>query len=723
MNPLLVRFLFVLTVAGVIWGGGGSVALAADAVITPGDTVGEQRLAVILVDLLQDGDETDPAAYAAAIFTEDNSLNEFYQEASYGQTWFTGNVFGWYDLEIACDATDAAIFAAADADIDFTAYDRYLIIYRRDPSCVGAFGSSSFGKINISTPDGIISASLSRVRYDDVYAPDYSGLTPGSTPVHELGHAFGIEAHANGYDCGSDAVSATTTGCRQLSEGDLFDLMGNRRYAVHPNACFKEKLGWFADGQVVTTESNGDYTLSPLEITDAEVKALRLPLVAPIPIPTVNGSALWMTDYYLEYRTPLVGVAKPSQLTLFGATSTQVLLRGVLRHTSGNGTCLTTYLIDTTPESALDWPWESGTVLASDATDPMLMEGDQFSDPFNFLTVETLALAAEAATVRLTFSGSKYWSGVGEDSSWSTLADNWWNDAAATRASTVLPQATNPVVVLGETAPVVDLDTWTPPASLDVGEAGIIFTSEAGATLELDVVGNAEFIGDEAEVSSAISGTKTRRYREDATPTRDLRGWIVVADGAVVDVTGATHDETTSFQEINGGRFVGHEETVEDPPADDREDDNNNSGGGGGGGGGKPRRPALTPVLVPPANLSIFTRDLSLGAAGADVRQLQIFLNNHGFLVVARGPGAPGAETDFFSASTRAALGRFQVAQGLVASSESVNFGVLDALTRQRLNSLVAATPVTDPQVLIQELRRQLLTLLQQLALLLSQRP
>jgi peptidoglycan hydrolase-like protein with peptidoglycan-binding domain len=191
----------------------------------------------------------------------------------------------------------------------------------------------------------------------------------------------------------------------------------------------------------------------------------------------------------------------------------------------------------------------------------------------------------------------------------------------------------------------------------------------------------------------------------------------------VVDVTGATHDETTSFQEINGGRFVGHEETVEDPPADDREDDNNNSGGGGGGGGGKPRRPALTPVLVPPANLSIFTRDLSLGAAGADVRQLQIFLNNHGFLVVARGPGAPGAETDFFSASTRAALGRFQVAQGLVASSESVNFGVLDALTRQRLNSLVAATPVTDPQVLIQELRRQLLTLLQQLALLLSQRP
>ena len=46
-----------------------------------------------------------------------------------------------------------------------------------------------------------------------------------------------------------------------------------------------------------------------------------------------------------------------------------------------------------------------------------------------------------------------------------------------------------------------------------------------------------------------------------------------------------------------------------------------------------------------------FTRDLQLGDAGEDVRRLQVFLNNHGFMVAEAGVGSPGRETQTFWSS------------------------------------------------------------------------
>jgi YVTN family beta-propeller protein len=59
-------------------------------------------------------------------------------------------------------------------------------------------------------------------------------------------------------------------------------------------------------------------------------------------------------------------------------------------------------------------------------------------------------------------------------------------------------------------------------------------------------------------------------------------------------------------------------------------------------------------------------RDLSEGSSqGSDVRALQVFLNASGFALAASGPGAPGAETEFFGPRTRAALARWQAANGV----------------------------------------------------------
>ncbi|MDO8183706.1 MAG: peptidoglycan-binding protein, partial [bacterium] len=69
--------------------------------------------------------------------------------------------------------------------------------------------------------------------------------------------------------------------------------------------------------------------------------------------------------------------------------------------------------------------------------------------------------------------------------------------------------------------------------------------------------------------------------------------------------------------------------------------------------------PASAPVSTS------FTRDLKMGSVGADVMDLQKFLNFKGFTVSTSGAGAPGQETTYFGSRTRAALAAFQAANGI----------------------------------------------------------
>lgn len=68
---------------------------------------------------------------------------------------------------------------------------------------------------------------------------------------------------------------------------------------------------------------------------------------------------------------------------------------------------------------------------------------------------------------------------------------------------------------------------------------------------------------------------------------------------------------------------------------------------------------------------------LKLGTSGDEVRNLQIFLNNRGFLVSLSGPGSKGQETSYFGPATQAALARYQEARAIVTAK-----GYLDAFTR-----------------------------------------
>jgi Putative peptidoglycan binding domain len=95
-----------------------------------------------------------------------------------------------------------------------------------------------------------------------------------------------------------------------------------------------------------------------------------------------------------------------------------------------------------------------------------------------------------------------------------------------------------------------------------------------------------------------------------------------------------------------------------------------------------------------------FTHDLSIGAVGPDVKELQLFLNAHGAQVASDGPGSPGKEANIFGPSTKAALIKFQEAHAselLPSSGASRATGFFGATTRSYVNKLAAPSKLETP--------------------------
>ena len=93
-----------------------------------------------------------------------------------------------------------------------------------------------------------------------------------------------------------------------------------------------------------------------------------------------------------------------------------------------------------------------------------------------------------------------------------------------------------------------------------------------------------------------------------------------------------------------------------------------------------------------------FTQNLTLGSTGEEVRQLQIFLNTHGFPVAASGAGSPGNESTYFGPATQAALAAYQASVGISPAS-----GYFGSITRAYINAILARSgtapipPITPP--------------------------
>lgn len=100
------------------------------------------------------------------------------------------------------------------------------------------------------------------------------------------------------------------------------------------------------------------------------------------------------------------------------------------------------------------------------------------------------------------------------------------------------------------------------------------------------------------------------------------------------------------------------------------------------------------------ASCTNFTRSLTIGDTGADVMELQKFLNGMGYTVATSGAGAPGMETSYYGPATARAVSAFQEAYAseiLAPVGLTMGTGYFGNSTRAQANSLCGAETPSTP--------------------------
>jgi len=170
---------------------------------------------------------------------------------------------------------------------------------------------------------------------------------------------------------------------------------------------------------------------------------------------------------------------------------------------------------------------------------------------------------------------------------------------------------------------------------------------------------------------------------------RSPDGVTWISDGIVPPATCLVANGLCEFQATKASSYAATQTTT-----------TTTSSSSGSSGGYWPQYKPVSPVIVqapaispaiPGAAVKFFNRNLAYSSKGEDVRELQKYLNTHGFPLASTGYGSPGQETDVFGPLTRAALIRFQEAnatQILKPYGLTRGTGVFGVLTRNLVNSL-----------------------------------
>jgi M6 family metalloprotease-like protein len=336
-------------------------------------TFGAQSTLVMLVNFQDDVVEPYTVTDAQNVFF--GTASNFFLENSYGQTWLTGDVVGWYTIPVSvttCDmsqiSTDAQNAAVA-AGVTLSNYTRYVYAFPYNTVC-GFAGASDVGGnpsetwINGTTGPG---GTILNIHVID----------------HELGHAFGL-LHSHLYDCGTSATICSSPNI--VEYGDLLDTMGAPQTASPDyNAFQKERLGWLnygASPSIQTVTTSGTYTINTYEVNGSGPNALKIWKSTD---PT-TGAKTW---YYLEARQA-VGF---DAFLLDWAYYTQNETTGVLFHIGTDGDDNSADQLDMTPATPTDNGW----------FDPSLVTGQSFQDAAAAVSFAPTSVNSSGATVQITF--------------------------------------------------------------------------------------------------------------------------------------------------------------------------------------------------------------------------------------------------------------------------------------------------------------------------------
>lgn len=185
---------------------------------------------------------------------------------------------GWYTLPITqtCDLylLEREVINFIDPIVDFSSnrYSRIIMVSQLDCYYIGI---STVGPVIIQTNEGSLTASISLVDVSSLYSP-----LPYYLVGHELGHGLG-EFHANFWYCPENYLNINQEECSIMPYGDFYDIMGSvgsSRKISHFNAVHKDHIGWLGNNivQIDRPEQSGNYVLSPIEISDNNLKVIKI---------------------------------------------------------------------------------------------------------------------------------------------------------------------------------------------------------------------------------------------------------------------------------------------------------------------------------------------------------------------------------------------------------------------------------------------------------------
>lgn len=268
------------------------------------DNIGEQKTLVVVVNI---GENKAPVTVEEArhlVFDDEyGTAQDFYKKNSYGKAYFSGDVFGPYDLpmpEEECDDLTIRKFAliALKNDLTIEEIEDYgrLVIFAPPTKCDSAGGRGTVGKETRRLSNENEPIKLWRSSYALIYSKSEVTLE------HELGHNFGVH-HANIYNCYNSAGEKIdfSYDCDSEEYGDMFSIMGYG--SGYHNAPHKKQIGWLDKENVIMVSEEGTYSLSPIETSLSPGIAQMIML--PLEIDTSSYISIKDIYYMIEFREPL----------------------------------------------------------------------------------------------------------------------------------------------------------------------------------------------------------------------------------------------------------------------------------------------------------------------------------------------------------------------------------------------------------------------------------